>query len=330
MRQRASLIRFIRLAVQPVQPERSVQRGFNGVVHDSRLHELAGLLLLPSLPSLLSHRKLRRVIRVRDSQHPRGAVRSFHRVPLDHRPHAMTLIAVGQPVLGFVRNRERRPATLQRPGRRSHRLNPPGTPIRVNDLLPNINPMFSNTLLSEQGREQSHRVPGLILRRGRNLNPRRRIRHPRRTIRSHVTHTARPNKLDSRNHRSKRVLTPTLQPLDHTIPKQEPATVINRIPPHQKPLLLRRQLKRVTIRMLQILIDPTDQLETQRKLRENKPGPIPPPRRTDIDRFNRRQRGERGLLQDPSPPQAPPRPAPTPPAPDDDQPPPPTENSSSN
>src|SRR5690606_41218997 len=145
--------------------------------------------------------------------------------------------------------------TLQRPRTRSHRLDPPGTLIRVDDLLADVDLMPLNTTLREQPRKQGHRRPGLILRRGSNLNPRRRVLHTHRLHPIPTSKPARPHKLERRHHRTKRVLPPTLQPLNNTIPENKPAPLINRIPPVKQVSLLRRQPERIPERMLKLLRD---------------------------------------------------------------------------
>src|SRR5690606_41052028 len=61
-------------------------------------------------------------------------------------------------------------------------FNPPSALMSVNDLLADIDLMLLNTPPVEQRRKQSHRVPRLILRRGNNLDPRRRVLHPNRLV----------------------------------------------------------------------------------------------------------------------------------------------------
>src|SRR5690606_24353758 len=165
---------------------------------------------------------------------------ALHRVTVDHVPHLVTLIR-RDPMMSLIRQRERRPRTLQRPRTRSHRLDPPGTLIRVDDLLADVDLMPLNTTLREQPRKQGHRRPGLILRRGSNLNPRRRVLHTHRLHPIPTSKPARPHKLERRHHRTKRVLPPTLQPLNNTIPENKPAPLINRIPPDKQAGLLTRQ-----------------------------------------------------------------------------------------
>src|SRR5690606_6482331 len=158
---------------------------------------------------------------------------------------------------------------------------------------------------------------------GSNLNPRRRILHPHWRIPVPPGKPARPHTLERRHHRTKRVLPPTLQPLNNTIPENKPAPLINRIPPNKQASLLRRQLERRPVRMLKILRNPNRRpVIPQRPLRQNKLARPPPlPRRTNTDNINYRMRGDAGTSQDPSPPHHPHPAARSPNGHDDEKPP---------
>src|SRR5690554_1106020 len=115
------------------------------------------------------------------------------------------------------------------------------------------------------------------------------------------SHPARPAQFHRGDSRRQRVFAPALHPPQRATPVNEPATVINRVPPAQKPCLLERRPPHPTsvrtVRLLQPVQHPRDDLPAQRQPRLTS--------RADVDRLNRRRRACKHRARSPSHPARP-------------------------
>src|SRR5690606_10395405 len=182
-------------------------------------------------------------VSVENRQRPTTTISSLGDVTVDDVRHVVTGVRF-QPPLNLVQDHERGALPLKGQRRTRDTLDdPPGS--GVDHRLVDVEPELLAHLRQRRSREQGERVPGLVLRHGCNLNPRR---GPRPGLQLPVLEVRvnRPAKLRQRESRRQRVLAPTLEAAKHPLPVHELPGRINRVPPENEPELLIRRHERQT------------------------------------------------------------------------------------
>src|SRR5690606_14634335 len=174
---------------------------------------------------------------VADVEAPRDTAGGLLDVPLDDTGHLVTLNRV-HPPLGLVPDHERWPVPLHRVRGRGHGLDP-ATIGGVDDRFVDLQAVLLLQVLGDHHREQGHRVLGLLLGHGRELNPGRVAAFPNRlTVLVEPVERDRPAQLGERNRSRQRVLAPPLHPAENAGPVDETALLVDGVPPEQEPRLL--------------------------------------------------------------------------------------------
>src|SRR3989304_1760399 len=180
-----------------------------------------------------------------------------------------------EPVHRLVLEDKRRPPTLQCARRAGDCLDALAAGFGVDDLLAQVDAELLNRARAEHPRKERHGVPRLVTRDGCRLYPGSGVCPSAGQAALPAREATRPYGLDAAERRAERVLPVTLHPPEHPVAPDEPAIRVDGIPPEQEAGLLVRELPRLAslraVRLQEVVRRPTEDLPTQRVLRQDEP-----------------------------------------------------------